>query len=177
MLDRIRRIVTGHDPQGRSVVARDEVLRNRMGSNRRGVTEVWNTDGSSIDTRDTEDRVHPPFSLVPPARGTKFLYFAVAPGETGASPEDEERRAAAAFAAYGAGHARPETGKSPWMHKTKTIDYILLLSGEVTLLLDGEERDLKPFDVVIQRGTNHAWINRGREPALLIAVLIDAEVR
>ncbi len=177
MLDRIRRIVTGHDPQGRSVIARDEILRNRMGSNRRGVTEVWNTDGASIDTRDAEDRAQPPFSLVPQARGTKFLYFAVAPEEAGARPEDEEKRAAAAFAAYGAGHARPETGKSPWMHRTKTIDYIILLSGEVTLLLDGEERDLKPFDVVIQRGTNHAWINRGMEPALLIAVLIDAEVR
>ena len=177
MLDRIRRIVTGHDPQGRSVVARDEVLRNRMGSNRRGVTEVWNTDGASIDTRDTEDRVQRPFSLVPTSCGAKFRYFAVAPGATGASPEVEEKRAAAAFAAYGAGHARPETGKSPWMHKTNTIDYIILLSGEVTLLLDGEERDLKPFDVVIQRGTNHAWINRGSEPALLIAVLIDADVR
>ena len=88
----------------------------------------------------------------------------------------EAKRAAEAFAAYGAGHARPHTSRNPWMHKTKTIDYIILLSGEVTLLLDGDERLLKPLDVVIQRGTNHAWINRGKEPALLAAILIDADV-
>ena len=59
------------------------------------------------------------------------------------------------------------------MHQTKTVDYIILLSGEVTLLLDEDGRDLKPFDVVVQRGTNHARINKGKEPALLVAVLID----
>ena len=62
------------------------------------------------------------------------------------------------------------------MHKTKTIDYIIVLSGHVTLLLDDDERDLRPFDVVVQRGTNHAWINKGTEPALLCAILIDADI-
>lgn len=176
MLDQIRRIVTGCDPPGRSVVARDETLDNRIGSNRRGVAEIWNTDGGPVDSGDARDRVSAPFSLVPQARGTKFIYFTVAPDDPGASSESEEKRAAEAFAAYGAGHARPDTGRNPWMHKTKTVDYIIVLSGRVTLLLDAEERELKPFDVVIQRGTNHAWINRGSEPALLVAVLIDAEV-
>ena len=59
------------------------------------------------------------------------------------------------------------------MHKTETIDYIILLKGDVTLILDEEEVNLKPFDVVVQRGTNHAWVNNGTEPALLIAVLIE----
>ena len=62
------------------------------------------------------------------------------------------------------------------MHKTKTIDYIILLKGDVTLILDEEEIDMKPFDVVVQRGTNHAWVNNGTEPALLIAVLIDSKI-
>ncbi len=61
------------------------------------------------------------------------------------------------------------------MHKTKTVDYIILLGGEITLLLDEDEVDLKPFDGVIQRGTNHAWINKGSDPAFLVAVLIDTE--
>ena len=61
------------------------------------------------------------------------------------------------------------------MHKTRTVDYIILLSGRVTLLLDDDEADLEPFDVVVQRGTNHAWVNHGEETALLIAVLIDAK--
>ena len=59
------------------------------------------------------------------------------------------------------------------MHRSNTTDYIILLSGSITLVLDTDERDLKPFDVVIQRGTNHAWINRGSEDALLMAVLVD----
>jgi quercetin dioxygenase-like cupin family protein len=62
------------------------------------------------------------------------------------------------------------------MHKTETIDYIILLKGDVTLILDEEEVDIKPFDVVVQRGTNHAWVNNGSDPALLIAVLIDSEL-
>ena len=50
------------------------------------------------------------------------------------------------------------------------------LKGDVTLILDEEEIDMKPFDVVVQRGTNHAWVNNGTEPALLIAVLIDSKI-
>jgi hypothetical protein len=67
------------------------------------------------------------------------------------------------------------TSRHPGMHKTHTIDYIVPLSGEVTLLLDKGEADLKPFDVVVQRGTSHAWVNKGKEPALIAAVLIDAK--
>ena len=63
------------------------------------------------------------------------------------------------------------------MHQTKTIDYIILLEGDVTLILDEDEVQLKPFNVVVQRGTNHAWVNNGTEPALLIAVLIDSEFK
>ena len=54
------------------------------------------------------------------------------------------------------------------MHKTRTVDYIILLSGNVTMLLDDDEVDLEPFDVVVQRGTNHAWVNHGEQEALLI---------
>ena len=84
--------------------------------------------------------------------------------------------AAEAFEKIGAAHHRVDTTKHPAMHKTDTIDYIILLKGDVTLILDQEEVDIKPFDVVIQRGTNHAWVNNGNDPALLIAVLIDSEL-
>ena len=77
----------------------------------------------------------------------------------------------------GAAHERVDTSRHPAMHKTKTIDYIILLNGDVTLLLDEDEVRLKPFNVVVQRGTNHAWVNNGNEPALLIAVLIDSDLK
>ena len=81
------------------------------------------------------------------------------------------------FAQVHAEHHLIDTTKHPAMHKTETIDYIILLKGDVSLILDEEEVRLKPFDVVVQRGTNHAWVNHGDEPALLIAVLIDAEIK
>ncbi len=85
--------------------------------------------------------------------------------------------AADAFEKIGAAHHRVDTTRHPAMHKTETIDYIILLKGDVTLLLDEEEVKLEPFDVVVQRGTNHAWVNNGNEPALLIAVLIDSKIK
>ena len=61
------------------------------------------------------------------------------------------------------------------MHTTRTVDYVVLLEGEVSLILEKGEVALKPFDVVVQRGTNHAWANRGKKRALLLAVLVDAK--
>ncbi|MGO9603984.1 MAG: hypothetical protein ACLQAT_11385 [Candidatus Binataceae bacterium] len=62
-------------------------------------------------------------------------------------------------------------------YRTSTVDYIILLSGQVTMLLDKAEVDLKPFDVVIQRGTNHVWVNKGKEPPMLVAVLTRSPCR
>ena len=87
--------------------------------------------------------------------------------------EQLEQRIAEVFASMKAAHTRRDVSKSLGMHRTNTRDYIVLLSGKVRLVLDKEERDLEPFDVVIQRGTNHAWINTGAEEALLMAVLVD----
>jgi uncharacterized cupin superfamily protein len=90
------------------------------------------------------------------------------------SREERERQTAKLFAQMDA-HCRSDASRHPGMHKTRTIDYVVLLSGEVTLLLDKGEVDLKPFDVVVQRGTSHAWVNKGKEPALIAAVRIDAK--
>ena len=91
------------------------------------------------------------------------------------APEERERRVAKLFAQMDAAHCRADISRHPSMHKTRTIDYVVLFSGEVTLLLDKGEVELKPFDVVVQPGTSHAWINKGTEPALIAAVLIDAK--
>ena len=71
-----------------------------------------------------------------------------------------------------AADAQPDVSRDPGMHKTPTTDYIILLSGTITLVLDKTEHYLKPFDAVVQRGTNHAWVNRVTEDALLMAVLV-----
>ena len=115
--------------------------------------------------------------LSPPVGGTKFRYFQINPLPEGVPEDMLQEIAADAFEKVGAAHHRVDTSKHPAMHKTETVDYIILLKGDVTLILDEEEVDIKPFDVVVQRGTNHAWVNNGTEPALLIAVLIDSDIK
>jgi mannose-6-phosphate isomerase-like protein (cupin superfamily) len=78
------------------------------------------------------------------------------------------------FGSVNASHTRVDTRRHPSMHKTRTVDYGIVLSGRVKLLMDEGGVELKPFDMVVQRGTNHGWINPGTEPVLMLFVLIDA---
>ena len=172
----MRRIVTGHDENGRSIITLDGPPARSIGEDVGGLFELWNTDGKDIISTDNNDRADEEIILSPPTRGTKFRYFQIKPLPEGLPDEVMQDIAAQAFENVGADHHRIDTTKHPAMHKTETIDYIILLKGDITLILDEEEVDLKPFDVVVQRGTNHAWVNNSNEPALLIAVLIDSNV-
>lgn len=173
----MRRIITGHNNKGKSVVKIDGGPARSVGEEVGGLFEIWNTDDNSIDSTDSIDRADTNIVLSPTPGGSKFRYFRINPTPEGMPAEMLEELAAQAFKSIGANHERVDTARHPTMHKTKTIDYIILLEGDVTLLLDDDEVQLQPFDVVVQRGTNHAWINNGTEPALLIAVLIDAAIK
>ena len=173
----MRRIVTGHDEEGKSVITIDGPPARSLGEEAGGLYELWNTAGNEINTLDEIDRADSEVLLSPPNGGTKFRYFQINPTPEGVPADLIEAATAEAFEKMGAAHHRVDTTRHPAMHKTKTIDYIILLKGDVTLLLDNEEVDLKPFDVVVQRGTNHAWVNNGNEPALFIAVLIDSDLK
>jgi mannose-6-phosphate isomerase-like protein (cupin superfamily) len=169
----VRRIVTENDGQGRSRVKFDGFAETTLGT----LTELWVTDGTPASNTDGRDAAARPVLLEPPAKGTLFRFFEVEPesADAGLTKSEREKRVAEAFASIGASHARPDTQRHPAMHRTKTVDYIVLLSGRITLLLDDAEVDMKPFDVVVQRGTNHAWVNRGTDTARLLAVLVDAD--
>ena len=172
----MRRVITGHDKNGKSIVVLDGPPARSIGEDVGGLFELWNTDGNTINTQDNIDRADDEIILSPPSNGSKFRYFQINPTPEGIPMDIMQDIAADAFKKIGAAHHRIDTTKHPAMHKTETIDYIILLKGDVTLILDQEEVDIKPFDVVVQRGTNHAWINNGSDPALLIAVLIDSEL-
>ena len=176
-MEGLRRIVTGHNADGKSIIMIDGPPARSIGEEVGGLFEIWNTDGNQINTLDKIDRADTDVLLSPPKGGTKFRYFVINPTPEGIPKEKLEELAAAAFAKIGASQDRVDTTRHPAMHKTKTIDYIILLKGDVTLLLDDDEVQLKPFDVVVQRGTNHAWVNNGKEPALFIAVLIDSHLK
>lgn len=162
-----RRIVTGQDAEGRSVIVIDGPA-TPFGA-------YWLTDATPVDNTGTGDAGMQVRKLEPPSGGSIFRFAAIPPEDPNVSREERERQTAKMFAQIDAGHCRPDTSRHPGMHKTRTVDYVVLLSGEVTLLLDKGEVDLKPFDVVVQRGTNHAWVNKGKKPALIAAVLIDAK--
>ena len=173
----MRRIVTGHNDNGKSIVTIDGPPARSIGEDVGGLFELWNTDGNQVISSDMIDRADDEIILSPPRGGTKFRYFQINPLPKGVPDEILQEIAADAFEKVGAAHHRVDTTKHPAMHKTETVDYIILLKGDVTLILDEEEVDIKPFDVVVQRGTNHAWVNNGTEPALLIAVLIDSDIK
>jgi len=167
MPNQFRRIVTGHDAEGKSIIVSDGPPAP--------IAEFWVTDSAPADNSTAGDLAAGPRRLEPPPNGSRFRFFMVEPEDPSVSASQREEMAARRFEAMGASHCRVDTSRHPGMHKTRTVDYIILLSGEVTLLVDKGEVDMKPFDVVIQRGTNHAWVNKGKEAATLVAVLIDAK--
>jgi quercetin dioxygenase-like cupin family protein len=169
----IRRVVTGHDAQGRAVVVMDgpagSVLHrpSRPGT---ALTDLWATSRTPV-ARTDGDPVDRPVVLHPPRGGTVFRIVQFDPEDPGALAHAD---GAAAFAAMGAAGTVATGARHPYMHRTDTVDYAVVLQGSITMLLDDEDVELSAGDVVIQNGTNHAWANRGQAPCLMAFVLIDA---
>jgi hypothetical protein len=102
----------------------------------------------------------------------KVRWFVIEPVPEGTPKDALDAATRAAFAGFGAEHHIIDQSRHSAMHETHTLDVICLLQGDVSLILEGTETRIKPGQVVIQRGTNHAWVAHGG-PALLLAVLID----
>ena len=169
----VRRVVTGHDAQGRAVVVMDTLaasVLNRPSRPGVALTNLWAT-SETPTTRTDHDPVERPVVLSPSAGGTGFRIVQF-------DPEDPEALAradgAAAFADLGAAANAVASSRHPYMHRTDTVDYAVVLQGSITMLLDDEDVELSVGDVVIQNGTNHAWSNRGTTPCLIAFVLVDA---
>jgi len=171
----LRRIVTSDDATGGSSVKIDSGPAKVLAVDEAGLAEIW-TAALGRRLLDGDDRLAREDVRLEPDRGAvKVRWFTVPPEDESVTLAAREAQAAFAFAACGASAARVDTARHPMMHKTETLDAIVLVKGSVDLLLDnGEARALKPGDVVIQRATNHAWVNRGAETALLVAILINA---
>ncbi len=172
----LRRVVTDNDKGGRSRILIDGEAAKITAVEEAGLAEIWTADLDPGQLYDATDKLKVEDLRLEPAKGAvKVRWFTVAPEDDGRTPEEKEAAAAFGFAMVGAAHARVDTARHPMMHKTETLDVIILVKGAVDLLLDdGEATAMKPGDVVIQRATNHAWVNHGEETALLVAILIDA---
>ena len=172
----LRRIVTEKGADGRSSVAIDGGPAKLLAVEEGGLAEIWTAALTASALHAGEDRLANEDVRLEPAKGAvKVRWFTVPAEDETKSAEEKEAMAAFGFAAAGASHARVRVSRHPMMHETDTLDVIILVRGEVDLLLDdGEAKAMKPGDVVIQRATNHAWVNRGKETALLVAVLMNA---
>jgi hypothetical protein len=171
----IRRIITRNDEHGKSYGLADGPAANVIG----GLTEIWMSGPDLPNQSSTEDLGLQSRQLYRRKGGTVFRYFQIPPASKTAhlSIAEQQELWSDLFHSMSAGDAQPDTTRDPGMHKTPTTDYIVLLSGTITLILDKTEHDLQPFDAVVQRGTNHAWVNRGTDDALLMAVLVTEEQR
>ena len=143
---RVRRVVTGHDSEGRAVATIDEVSQN-LRSARPGATAcvVWTSQGFPVDnTGKADDGLRETGTTLD--NGTVFRILELQPGNI------------------------------PRVHRTDSLDYAVIMSGEIDMELEtGQITHLKAGDVVVQRGTVHNWINRGPEPCVIAFVLIAAK--
>lgn len=143
----IRRVVTGHDANGKAIVTIDEIARNVIAP-RPGVSSsvIWSTEGFPVDNDGDSDPAGAGLKSTTLPNGTVFRVLQVEPGN------------------------------GPRMHRTDSIDYALVLSGEIDMELDdGVMVHLKAGDVMVQRGTVHNWLNRSTAPCVIAFVLISAK--
>lgn len=170
----MRRIVTADDSEGRSVVLVDGPPSAVAGAlETGGLFEIWNDAATGVLEPKVIEDLGPAVASLTPSQGqVKVRWFVIHPAPDGVPHEELVRRSRARFAAYGAEDHLTNQDLHPSMHRTHSLDVICLLQGDVDLILDGAETRLTPGQVVIQRGTSHAWRAHGG-PALLLAVLID----
>ena len=143
-----RRIVTGHDADGKSVVLSDAPNPKSLDIGTAAFHEIWITDRTPAPIAATEaEPTDRPVRVPPPANGVMVRFTEMAPG-----------------------------AESP-LHRTETVDVGVVLEGETWLLLDdGSETRVGPGDAVVQRGTMHAWANRSDRPVRMLFVLIDGTI-
>ena len=180
MSDSVRRVVTGHDAEGRAVIQEDGAAPRVMrigGEIGPLFHEIWNTreTPARID-RASGEPAETGIQLAPPRNGTRIRVLDIPPEDERAAAMSAEE-AKAHFAEVGAGDAASHTGDASsrhhLMHRTETVDYGIVLEGEVTLILDVGETVVRAGDIVIQRGTNHGWANRSGRNCRIAFVLID----
>jgi len=147
---KVRRVVTGHDKDGKSCVWKDGFATNHKYPNPRMIsTLLWCGTEVPVDFMGDEDMGDRILGTAPPAGGFRFMFSELGPGD--------------------------KTQPMPHLHKTDSMDFKIVLSGEVTMILDKESVILKPGDICIGRGTSHAWFNHGTEPCRSITMLIDGK--
>lgn len=174
--DGIRRVVTGHDETGKAIVVFDGANphKNVRPGSGTAARLLWVTDRTPADISGRSDRAAVKIGIAPPAGGSVFRVVDFPPTTDAeiAKLDADYMHKEISHGESRASRYRPPT--HPFMHRTRTVDYAIVIAGEIDMKLDEEEIHLKAGDVLIQQGTNHAWINRSGKPCRIAFVLIDA---
>jgi mannose-6-phosphate isomerase-like protein (cupin superfamily) len=171
---RVRRVLTGHDAGGKSTFIADGLAPNvkEMASMPGlALTDLWETRGAPASNAGDGDAATRPVRLEPPKNGTILRIVEFPPDSQWRERADARR----AFDSIGAGHAADKRSSDPMMHRTSTVDYIIVLKGEIHAVMEKGETLLRAGDILVQRGTNHSWSVRGSEPCIVAAVLVNAK--
>jgi len=180
MVRNFRRIVTGHDADGNAVILSADAPDRVVDLSARGPRfyEIWNTRGSPVVIdRDSPEPAEDGLTLAPPAQGTRIRVLDIQPetAEMKTMSAEEGRRHFELINARTASTAHRGSATHPFMHRTETIDYGIILEGEIYLVVDMGEILCRQGDIVIQRGTNHAWANRSNQVCRIAFILIDGK--
>ncbi len=168
-----RRIVTGHDAQGKAIVVYDAPIQAKQrapGAN--GMTMVWTTNEFPVDVAGSSDRAQGHVGVPPTANGTVFRIVDFAPTPKDAGAVDHHQ----ILLSMGIDPATQGYSRHFNTHRTRTIDYAIVLDGEIDMLLDDTEIHVKAGDILVQQATNHAWVNNGTKPCRFAFILIDSKV-
>ena len=168
----VHRVVTTIDKDGKAVALFDGAVPLESMRSPNPAGDIWVTQAYPADFNWSEDRAKIKVGLHPPKNGTIFRIVDFVPTTEAIDkmPMDTMMKVAGADA--------PKRGlppKHPMMHRTRTVDYAIIMSGEIDMMLDEGEVHLKAGDVVVQQATNHAWINRGTVPCRVAFILMDSQ--
>jgi hypothetical protein len=169
----IRRVVTGLDPSGKAVVLFDSSVPFNVGKSGAGSANLWITDSSPSGFSFTEDAATKPIGLSPPDNGNIIRVVEFPPLDPAVEAKLDPNLMMKVVGDHAPARGLPVS--HPLMHRTRTIDYAVIMSGEIDMKLDDSVTHVKAGDVVIQQATNHAWINSGKEPCRVLFVLIDSK--
>lgn len=168
----LRRVVTALDANNKSVALFNAMVPLKLGGAGEGVATIWVTQKSPADFSWNDDRSTERKGFSPVRGGTQFLIIDFPPvgPEVDKLPMDTMMKVVGADA--------PQRGmppSNPLMHRTRTVDYAVIMQGEIDMMLDTGPVHLKAGDVVVQQATNHAWLNRGKEPCRIAFVMMDSQ--
>ena len=170
----IRRVVTGLDTDNKASTLFDSRLMLKPGPYGIAAVNLWITDSYPPTlTFNDDDPATKPIGISPPDNGTKLRVVEFPPLDPATEAKLEPN-----FLMKSVGDRAPARGlpvKHPLMHRTRSLDYAVVLSGEIDMMLDASLVHLKPGDVVVQQATNHGWINHGTQPCRILFVLMDSK--